>query len=460
MQPQRAIDDLVGRLTALLGDRVTTSRAIRERHGQDESYHTPHPPDVVAFPQSTEEVAQVVRLCAASQTPIVPYGVGTSLEGNIAAVRGGVCLDMSRMNRVLEINQADLDCRVEPGVTRKQLNRELNGTGLFFPIDPGADATLGGMASTRGSGTMAVRYGTMRENVLGLEVVLADGRVIRTARRARKSAAGYDLTRLFVGAEGTLGVITEVSVRLHPVPEAISAAVCPFPSLKAAIDTVIVTIQMGLPVARIELLDEVMMDAVNRHSKLDYPRAPTLFFEFHGSEAAVAEQAERVGEIARDHGAAGFQWASRPEDRSRLWHARDNTLYAALGLRPGARAMITDVCVPISQLEQCLLATRDDIDRSGLTVCIVGHVGDGNFHLLILVDSNDAEEIARAAALHDRMVMRALSLQGTCTGEHGIGTGKVAFLQAELGEAVAVMRQVKRALDPSDIMNPGKIFAN
>lgn len=460
MQPQPAIDDLVGRLTALLGSRVTTSRAIREQHGRDESYHAPHPPDAVAFPQSTEEVTQIVRMCAENRVPIIPYGVGTSLEGNITAVRGGVCLDMSRMNRVLEINHDDLDCRVEPGVTRKQLNRELNGTGLFFPIDPGADATLGGMASTRGSGTMAVRYGTMRENVLSLEVVLADGRVIRTARRARKSAAGYDITRLFVGAEGTLGVITEVTVRLHPVPEAISAAVCPFPSLKAAIDTVILTIQMGVPVARIEMLDEVMMEAVNRHSKLDYPCAPTLFFEFHGSQAAVAEQAERVRDIARDHGAGEFQWAVRPEDRSRLWHARDNTLYAALGLRPGARAVITDVCVPISQLEQCLLATRADIDRTDLTVCIVGHVGDGNFHLLILVDPDNAEEIATATALHDRMVMRALALQGTCTGEHGIGTGKIAFLEAELGEAVSVMRQVKRALDPNDIMNPGKIFVS
>ena len=460
MEPAPVIDRLVSQLSALVGDRVTTSVPIRQRHGQDESYHAPHPPDAVVFPHATDEVVQIVRLCAAARMPIVPFGVGTSLEGNIAAVRGGVCLDMGQMNRILEVNREDLDCRVQPGVRRKQLNRELNGTGLFFPIDPGADATLGGMASTRGSGTMAVRYGTMRENVLGLEVVLADGRVIRTARRARKSAAGYDLTRLFVGAEGTLGVITEVTVRLHPVPEAISAAVCPFPGLEAAIETVISTVQMGIPVARIEILDEVMMDAVNRHSKLDYPRQPTLFFEFHGSESAVAEQAQRVGEIAREHGGADFRWAARPEDRSRLWHARDNTLYAALGLRPGARAMITDVCVPISRLAECMLATRADIDRSGLTVCIVGHVGDGNFHLLILVDPNDPEEIARATNLHDDMVMRALALQGTCTGEHGVGTGKKGFLQAELGEAVSVMRQVKRSLDPDGIMNPGKIFTD
>jgi D-lactate dehydrogenase (cytochrome) len=460
MPRTEAIDDLVSQLRPMFGERVTTSRAIRERHGQDESYHAPHPPDAVVFAHSTDEVVQVVRLCAARHIPVVPFGVGTSLEGNITAVRGGLCLDLSQMNRVLEINHEDLDCRVQPGVTRKQLNRELHGSGLFFPIDPGADATLGGMTSTRGSGTMAVRYGTMRENVLGLEVVLANGQVIRTSRRARKSAAGYDLTRLFVGAEGTLGVITEVAVKLHPLAEAISSAVCPFPNLKAAIDTVILTIQSGIPVARIEILDEVMMDAVNRYSKLDYAVQPTLFFEFHGSEAYVAEQAERVGEIAGENGAGDFRWAVRPEERSRLWQARDNTLYAAMGLRPGSRALITDVCVPISRLAECMLATREDIDRSGFTVCIVGHAGDGNFHLLILVDPNDQDEIARAKALHDRMVARTLALQGTCTGEHGIGTGKVQFLQAELGEAVGVMRQIKRALDPDNIMNPGKIFAD
>lgn len=459
MQSQPAVADVAARLIERFGERATTARAIRERHGQDESYHAPHPPDAVVFPHSTQEVVEIVQLCAAHRVPVIPYGVGTSLEGNITAVHGGVCIDLGQMNRVLEVNREDLDCRVQPGVTRKQLNREINDTGLFFPIDPGADATLGGMASTRGSGTMAVRYGTMRENVLGLEVVLADGRVIRTSRRARKSAAGYDLTRLFVGAEGTLGVITELTVRLHPLPEAIASAVCPFPSLQAAIDTVILTIQSGIPVARIEILDANMMDAVNRYSKLEYPRQPTLFFEFHGSEAAVAEQSQRVGEIAAEHGAGDFAWATRPEERARLWHARDNTLYAAMGLRPGSRALITDVCVPISRLAECMLATRDDIDRSGMTVCIVGHVGDGNFHLLILVDPNDTEEIAQAMALHDRMVMRALSLEGTCTGEHGIGTGKMAFLQAELGDAVAVMRQVKRALDPQGIMNPGKIFS-
>ncbi len=460
MQTKRAFENLASELEARLGDRVTTARAIRERHGQDESYHVPHPPDAVVFPHSTAEVIDIVRLCAAHRAPIIAYGVGTSLEGNIAAIHGGVCIDLSQMNQVLAINREDLDCRVQPGVTRKQLNRELHDTGLFFPIDPGADATLGGMASTRGSGTMAVRYGTMRENVLGLEVVLADGRVIRTSRRARKSAAGYDLTRLFVGAEGTLGVITEVTVRLHPLPEAISSAVCPFPSLQSAVETVIFTIQSGIPVARIEILDANMMDAVNRYSKLDYPREPTLFFEFHGSPAAVKEHSERVGEIAAEHGAGEFRWATRPEERTRLWHARDNTLYSAMALRPGSRALITDVCVPISRLAECMLATQEDIDRSALTVCTVGHVGDGNFHLLILVDPNDGAEIERAKALHDRMVMRALSLEGTCTGEHGIGTGKIAFLHAELGDAVSVMREIKRALDPLGIMNPGKIFAD
>lgn len=459
MNARSAPPDLLSALKTRFGERFSTAHAICERHGQDESYHAPHSPDAVVFPQSSAEVVEIVRLCAASGTPLIPYGVGTSLEGNIAAVFGGVCVDLGNMNRVIEVNVSDLDCRVGPGVTRKQLNAQLHGSGLFFPIDPGADATLGGMASTRGSGTMAVRYGTMRENVLGLEVVLSDGRIIRTSQRARKSAAGYDLTRLFVGAEGTLGIITELTVKLHPVPEAISAAVCAFPDLASAVNTVMETIQSGIPIARIELLDEVMMDAVNRYSKLDYPVMPTLFFEFHGSETGVAEQATRVGEIAREHGGGDFQWASRPENRSRLWQARDNTLYASMALRPGSRALITDVCVPISGLAECVTETRADIDRSGLTVCIVGHVGDGNFHLLILVDPANPVEVGKARELHDRMVRRAIAAKGTCTGEHGIGAGKIDFLQAELGDAVDVMRQVKRALDPANIMNPGKIFA-
>ncbi len=449
---------LLDALRSVVGDRASAGAAVREQHGRSEAYHAPELPDVVVFPESTAEVQSIVRLAAAAQIPVVPFGAGTSLEGNASAPRGGICLDMTRMNAVLEINDADLDCRVQPGISRKQLNAQLGGTGLFFPIDPGADASIGGMSSTRASGTMAVRYGTMRDNVLGLEVVLADGRVIRTSRRARKSAAGYDLTKLFVGSEGTLGVITEITLRLHPLPEAVSAAVCPFDSLEDAVRCVIAVMQAGIPVARIELLDAVMIRGVNLHSKMTIPERPTLFLEFHGSPAGVQEQASRTGEIAAEHRAGAFQWATRPEDRSRLWHARDNTLYAGMALRPGARAMITDVCVPISRLAQCILETSDDIAASGLVVPIVGHVGDGNFHLLILVDPENADEVARAQRLHDRMVERALALDGTCTGEHGVGTGKIGFLQAELGDAVDVMRSIKQALDPRGIMNPGKIF--
>jgi D-lactate dehydrogenase (cytochrome) len=445
-------------LAALLGERLTSAPAVLARHGQDESYHTPCAPDAVAFPESTAEVVRIVEVCARYRVPMIPYGVGTSLEGNIAALRGGVCLDMGRMNRVLQVNAEDMDARVEPGITRKQLNAQIKDSGLFFPVDPGADATIGGMTATRASGTTAVRYGTMRDNVLGLTAVLADGRVIRTGGRARKSAAGYDLTRLFIGSEGTLGVITEIALKLHGVPQAITSAVCPFPTLAGAVDTVIQTIQMGIPVARVELLDEVMMNGVNRHSMLSYPVQPTLFFEFHGTEASAAEQARMVGEIARAQGAAAFQWALRPEDRSRLWQARHDTLYAGLALRPGSKALITDVCVPISKLTECLLETRRDIEASGLVVPIVGHVGDGNFHMLILVDPADPAEIARAWKLNERSVERALALGGTCTGEHGVGHGKIDFVEAEHGEAVAVMRQLKRALDPENLMNPGKIF--
>ena len=445
-------------LEGFLGDRVTDSFAVRETHGRGESYHASVPADLVAFPESTAEVQRIVALCAQRRVPVIPYGAGTSLEGNTAAPQGGLCLDMGRMDRVLEINAADMDCRVQPGVRRKALNAALRDTGLFFPVDPGADASIGGMASTRASGTMAVRYGTMRENVLGLEVVLPDGSAIRTSSRARKSAAGYDLTRIFVGSEGTLGALTEITLRLHPLPEAVSAAVCPFPTLAAAVDTVIAVIQFGIPVARIELLDETMIRGINAYSRLSYAEQPTLFFEFHGSAAGVAEQAERAQEIAAEHGCADFQWATRPEERSRLWQARDNTLYAGLGLRPGAKAMITDVCVPISRLAECLLATQRDVLASGLIAPIVGHVGDGNFHLLILIDPDNAEELQRAEALHHRLVRRALALDGTCTGEHGIGMGKIDFLEEELGGAVDVMRRFKHALDPHNLMNPGKIF--
>ncbi len=460
--PARAVaapvaDQLLTELTALLGDRLSTSAAVREQHGKDESYHRPFAPDAVAFARSTEEAAAIVAACARHRVPVIPFGTGTSLEGHVAALHGGVCIDLSQMNRVLRVNAEDLDVAVEAGVTRRQLNAHLRDSGLFFPIDPGADASIGGMTATRASGTNAVRYGTMRENVLGLTVVLADGRIVRTGGRARKSAAGYDLTRLFVGSEGTLGVITEVTLRLYGIPEAISAAVAPFPTIEDAVQTVIQTIQSGIPVARIELLDEVQMEAVNRYSKLDYPVQPTLFFEFHGTERGVVEQAEMVAAIAKDFGVGDFRWATRPEERSRLWQARHDAYYAALALRPGAKGWPTDVCVPISRLAECISETRRDIAESGLLAPIVGHVGDGNFHLVFVIDPEDVAEMDKAKALNDRMVMRAIGLGGTCTGEHGIGYGKLDFLQAEHGEAVGVMRLVKRALDPLNLMNPGKV---
>jgi D-lactate dehydrogenase (cytochrome) len=451
---------VIDRLAALVGARATTARGILDQHGRSEAYHASQPPDVVVFPETTQEVTQIVKLCADVGMPIVPFGAGTSLEGNTAAVAGGLCLDFSRMNRIIKLNDKDMDVVVQPGITRKQLNAQLRDSGLFFPIDPGADASIGGMASTRASGTMAVRYGTMKDNVMALEVVLPDGRVIRTGRRARKSAAGYDLTRLFVGSEGTLGIITEITLKLHPWPQAISSAVCSFATLHDAVETAIEIIQSGIPVARIELLDEVMMRGINGYSKLGYREAPTLFFEFHGTEAGVAEQAELAQATAAEHGGLGFEWARLPEERTRLWHARDNTLYAGLSLRPGARAVITDVCVPISRLAECLVETRRDVDAAGMIAPVVGHVGDGNFHMLILIDPADAEEIARAKALHARMVARAIAMEGTCTGEHGIGLGKIGFLKDELGEAVDVMRGIKAALDPLGLMNPGKIFLN
>ncbi|GIK98395.1 MAG: lactate dehydrogenase [Alphaproteobacteria bacterium] len=442
----------------LLGERLSTAPAVREQHGHDESYHATEPPDAVAFARGTEEVAGIVRICARHRVPVIPFGTGTSLEGHVAARYGGVSIDLSQMNRILRVSQGDLDCTVEAGVTRKQLNAHLRDMGLFFPIDPGADASLGGMTATRASGTNAVRYGTMRENVLGLTVVLADGRIIRTGGRARKSAAGYDLTRLFVGSEGTLGVVTEVTLRLYGVPEAVSAAVAAFPTIGDAVQTVIQTIQSGIPVARIELLDEVQMDAVNRYAKLDYPVQPTLFFEFHGTERGVAEQAEMVQAIAAEFGAGDFRWTAQTEDRNKLWQARHNAYYAGLALRPGSKGWATDVCVPISRLADCIVETKRDVERSELLAPIVGHVGDGNFHLCFVLDPADPDEMARAKALNERMVLRALEMGGTCTGEHGIGYGKMDFLTAEHGEAVAVMRQLKLALDPDGIMNPGKVL--
>jgi D-lactate dehydrogenase (cytochrome) len=448
---------LLASLRKLLGDRLSTSAAICAQHGKDESYHAPHAPDAVAFARNTEEVSAIVSLCAECSTPVIAFGAGTSLEGHVAALAGGICLDLSQMNRILRVNAEDLDATVEAGVTRKQLNEHLRDTGLFFPIDPGADASLGGMAATRASGTNAVRYGTMRENVLALTVVLADGRVIRTARRARKSAAGYDLTRLFIGSEGTLGIITELSVRLYGIPEAISAAVCGFPTIEDAVNTVILTIQNGIPVARIELLDETQIAAINKYSKLDYKVTPTLFFEFHGTAAGVTEQAEAVEAIAGEHGGADFRWATAPEDRSRLWQARHDAYYAALALRPGSKGWATDVCVPISRLAECISETKRDLAGSSIPSALVGHVGDGNFHIVFMIDPNRPEEIAEASRLNDSMVARALAMEGTSTGEHGVGYGKMEHLVSEIGEGVSVMRAIKRALDPVNILNPGKI---
>ena len=445
-------------LAARFGERFSRGEAVRAHHGKDESAHPPAPPDAVVFPESTAEVAEVVRACRAHHVPVIAFGAGTSLEGHVLAVRGGVCVDLSRMNRVLAIRAADLDATVEAGVTRKQLNQALHDTGLFFPIDPGADATLGGMAATRASGTNAVRYGTMRENVLNARVVLADGSIVKTGTRAKKSAAGYDLTRLFIGSEGTRGIMTEITVRLYPVPEAISSAVCVFPSMDVAVDTVIQTIQLGVPVARIELLDRLAIAAINRYSKTSLREGPTLFFEFHGSPAAVAEQAQAVQELASGHGGLDFEWATRPEDRSRLWQARHDAYYACLGLRPGARSLTTDVCVPISRLADCIGETAADIAQSGLLAPLVGHVGDGNFHLVLLVDPADPAEMAHAHAFAGRLAARALRMEGTCTGEHGIGIGKQGFLAAEHGAAIEVMRAIKRAIDPENLFNPGKVL--
>jgi D-lactate dehydrogenase (cytochrome) len=456
--PSIACDAAIAELKSLLGDRLSVTAAIRERHGKDESYHPSVPPDAVAFARSTEEVSAIVKICAKHKVPVIPYGAGTSLEGQVAALHGGISIDLMEMNRVLEVNAEDLDCRVEPGVTRKELNEYLRDTGLFFPIDPGANASIGGMASTRASGTNAVRYGTMRENVLALTVVLADGRVIRTSKRARKSSAGYDLTRLFVGAEGTLGIITEVTLRLYGIPAAISSAMCSFPSVKEAVDTVIQTIQSGIPVARIELADALQMDAINKFSKLNLAVAPTLWLEFHGTEAGVAEQAEMVQALASEHGGTGFSWTTSPEERKKLWQARHDAAYANKALRAGAEVWATDVCVPISRLAECITETQKDIAASFIPAPIVGHVGDGNFHLTLVLKPEDPKEVAEVERLNDRLVKRALAMDGTCTGEHGIGYGKMDFLIAEHGEAVSVMRAIKQALDPDNLLNPGKII--
>jgi len=452
-------DDLLQELRASVGDRVSTSESVREHHSHGESWHDPSPPDAVAFPETTAEVAAIVAACARARVPIVPFGMGSSLEGHVNAVRGGVTIDLTRMNRVTHVSTDDLDCIVEAGVTHRRLNDHLKNTGLMFPVDPGADATIGGMTATRASGTTAVRYGTMRENVLGLTVVLADGRIIHTGGRARKSSSGYDLTRLFVGSEGTLGVITDITLRLFGRPESVTSAVCPFASMAGAASTVITTIQLGIPVARIEILDEQQLTLVNRYSKTSFPIAPTLFFEFHGaSKASVEEQARSVEEIARENGALGFQWASTPEERATLWQARHNALYAAMAARPGARPWTSDVCVPISHLSECIVETQEDLRREQIVAPLVGHAGDGNFHLIFMVDTGDAAEMARVKAANARLVERALRFGGTCSGEHGIGFGKLPYLAREHGESLDTMRAIKRALDPHDLMNPGKLI--
>ena len=454
-----SMDPCLCELQNLLGERLSLSELVREQHGHDESFHTSVPPDAVAFVESNKDVADVVRICFKHKKPIIPFGTGTSLEGHVAALKGGVCLDVSGMNQVLEVNVNDLDCRVQAGVTRKQLNQHLRNSGLFFPIDPGADASLGGMTATRASGTNAVRYGTMRENVMGLTVITADGRIIRTGTRSRKSSAGYDLTRLFVGSEGTLGIITEIQLRLYGVPEAISAAVCSFDTMDGAVQTTISTIQMGIPVARIELLDEIQVDAINRYAGFDYALKPTLFFEFHGTEAWVREQAEMVKEVSTEEGGSDFQWSTRQQEIHKLWEARHNAYYASLALRPGSKGWVTDVCVPISRLADCILETRSDIEESELTVPLVGHVGDGNFHLLFLIDpENEVEDLKRFQPLNDRLVERALRMGGTCTGEHGIGSGKIKYMKAEHGDSLELMRQIKMAFDPENLMNPGKML--
>ena len=451
--------ELLASLRECFGDRLSTSQAMREHHGRDESSYDPMLPDAVVFAHSTSEVAKAVALCNQYKFPVIAYGTGTSLEGHILALQGGLSIDVSQMNQVVALNAEDLTVTVQPGVTRKQLNVEIKDTGLFFPIDPGADASIGGMAATRASGTNAVRYGTMRENVLGLTVVTAQGKIVKTGTRAKKSSAGYDLTRLFVGSEGTLGIITEITLKIYPQPEAISAAVCSFTTIANAVDTVIQAIQIGVPLARVEFVDENGVRALNRHDKLTLPEKPLLLFEFHGSEQGVKEQAELVQQIADDHGAIGFEWATRPEDRSRLWQARHNAYFALLQLRPGSRAISTDCCVPISRLTECLLETKADCDRENLIYGIVGHVGDGNFHVQMLVDPSDPTDVARAESVNERMVHRAIAMDGTCTGEHGIGLHKLDFLVHEAGEeAVDLMRTIKHALDPNNIFNPGKVI--
>jgi len=450
----------IAALNAAFGNRVVTAQAVREQHGNTVTWIPNQPPDAVVFPQSTQDVQQIVGICAQHGMPIIPFGVGSSLEGHVNAPRGGVSVDFRDMNKVLAVHPDDLDCVIEPGLTRKALNEHLRSSGLFFPIDPGADASLGGMAATRASGTNAVRYGTMKDNVLALKVVMANGEIMTTARRAKKTSAGYDLTRLMVGSEGTLGIITELTLKLSGIPEAIAGGICPFPTVEACCNTAIQTIQTGIPIARIELLDALQVRAVNLHSKLGLKESPLLLVEFHGSEASVAEQSTRFGEIAAEFGGGPFEWTTRPEERTRLWDARHHAAFSNFALRPGSMMIATDVCVPISRLAECVTQTQADIAANGIMAPIVGHVGDGNFHLTMLIDPSDADEIERAKELNTRLVERALAMDGTCTGEHGVGQGKIKYLKAEYGAAaLSAMAAIKRALDPQGIMNPGKILA-
>lgn len=451
-------DTFVAALRDLLGERLSLNPTVREQHGMDQSWHLSAAPDAVAFVTSTDEVSRVVELCAHFAVPVIPFGAGTSLEGHVSALAGGLCIDLSGLDRILAVRPEDMDCTVEAGVTRTQLNESLRDQGLFFPIDPGATATIGGMAATRASGTNAVRYGTMRDVVLALTVVLADGSVIKTARRARKSSAGYDLTRLFIGSEGTLGIITEVTLRLSGIPETITSAVCPFLTLDGAVAAVTATIQVGIPIARVEFLDGNAIAAVNAYSHLDLAPQPTLFFEFHGSAASVSEQVETVKELVAEHGGGDFQWAVRPEERSRLWQARHEAFWAITALRPGARGWPTDVCVPISQLARTVRETSDDMARLPFPGAIIGHVGDGNFHCVLAIDPDEPAELQAAHDFSDRLIGRALDADGTCTGEHGIGVGKRTYLGWEHGDAVDVMRRIKTALDPKGLLNPCKIF--
>jgi D-lactate dehydrogenase (cytochrome) len=460
LDPRPVPAAMLDALQARFGARCSTAMVVREQHGRDESPFDAPPPEAVVYCESTEDVAEVVKLAAHYAVPVIPFGVGSSLEGHLLAVQGGVSIDLSRMNALVAIQPEDLTVTVQAGVTRMQLNNEIRHTGLFFPIDPGADASLGGMSATRASGTNAVRYGTMRENVLGLTVVTASGEIIHTGTRARKSSAGYDLTRLMVGSEGTLGVMTEITLRLYPLPEAISAATCTFPSIDAAVRTTIQIIQMGIPIARCELLDAHAVRAVNRHDKLMLTEAPMLLMEFHGSDASVKEQAASVQEIASEFGGAGFEWATTPEERTKLWTARHHAYFAGLQLKPGSRTVTTDTCVPISHLAECVTQASEEAEAAGLQHYIVGHVGDGNFHIAYLVDPAIPAERETAERLNDAVVARALRFDGTCTGEHGIGLHKQGFLIDETGAGtVEMMRTVKRALDPKNIMNPGKIFS-